>query len=67
MAELDVLFDVWSDVNQPNELGLTLRNVHSTVALVVRKALERDGWKVELRHGTQGPQARKDRLLPPMK
>ncbi len=66
MTELDVLFDVWSDVNQPGKAGLTLRAVHSSVALVVKKALERDGWVVELRRATKGPQAAADRLLPPM-
>jgi hypothetical protein len=64
--ELDMHFDVWSDVNQPKQLGLTLRGAHSTVARVVKGALERDGWQVELRKATKGPTARADRLLPPM-
>ncbi len=66
MTDIDVTLDLWSDVNQPGALDLTLRSVHSTVALVVRRALERDGWKVQLRQATTGPPAAADRLKPPM-
>lgn len=65
-ADAELMYDLWSDVNQPGALDLTLRNVSYPVAMVVKRALERDAWQVQLRAATRGPQAGRDRLLPPM-
>ncbi len=62
VLEHDWTYDVWSDVNSAGRLGLTMRRASSTVAMVVKAALEREGWTVQLRGGTPGPRAKDEQL-----